>query len=60
MELADFFLTASQAAKKLGVTRVTIWRWGKEGRINGQHIGREMLIPKWEVDVISETKDKKI
>lgn len=59
MELADSLLTASQAAKKLGVTRVIIWRWVKEGRFNGQHVGREMLVPKWEVDVISEAKDKK-
>jgi len=51
MELSDFFLTASQAALQLEVSRITIWRWVKEGKFNAQFIGREALIPKWEVDL---------
>ncbi len=58
MELADYFLTASQAALKLGVSRITIWRWVKEGKFNAQIIGREALIPKWEVDVVKAKSTK--
>jgi len=59
MELAEYFLTASQAALRLGVARITIWRWIKEGRFNVQRIGREAFIPKWEVELIKEAKNTK-
>ena len=52
MELAKYFYTSSQAALKLGVSRVTIWRWVKGGKFTAQIIGREALIPKWEIDLI--------
>jgi excisionase family DNA binding protein len=39
-------------AKLLGVNRITIWRWIKGGKFNVQRVGREVLIPKWEVDII--------
>ena len=62
MELADYFFTVSQAALNLGVSRITIWRWVKEGRLNAQIIGREALIPKWEVDLLNmkTSKTKKV
>ena len=52
MEIVDFFYTEGQVARKLGVSRITIWRWIKEGRFNVQRVGREVLIPKWEVDLL--------
>jgi excisionase family DNA binding protein len=36
----------------LGVDRTTIWRWAKEGRIEIQRVGREVLIPRWEVELL--------
>jgi excisionase family DNA binding protein len=59
MELANYFFTASQAALELSVTRITIWRWTKEGKFNVQRIGRESLIPKWEVELIKRTGQPK-
>ena len=52
MEILDYFYTAGQAAEHLGVNRITIWRWIKSGRFNIQRVGREVLIPKWEVDIL--------
>jgi hypothetical protein len=39
---------------------VTIWRWIKEGRFDVQHVGREVLIPKWEVDLLKSRKLNRI
>ncbi|MCJ7655009.1 MAG: excisionase family DNA-binding protein, partial [Dehalococcoidia bacterium] len=41
-----------QVAKQLNVNRITIWRWIKEGRFDIQRVGREVLIPKWEVELL--------
>lgn len=43
MKINDYFLTACQAATKSGVTRVTICRWLKEEKFNGQRIGKEIF-----------------
>lgn len=57
MKLADFFYTSEEAAKILSVTHVTIWRWAKSNKLNSQHIGGIILIPKWEIDLI-KAKEK--
>lgn len=54
MKIIDFFYTEDQAAKQLNVNRITIWRWIKKGRFNIQRVGREVLIPKWEVELLRE------
>lgn len=54
MEILDYFYTEKQAAELLNVNRITIWRWIKEGRFNIQRVGREILIPKWEIDLVRE------
>ena len=59
MKIAEFFYTSGQAAKLLGVTRITIWRWVKSERFNVQYIGREALIPKWEIDLLKVKKTVK-
>ena len=46
MALGDEYFTISQAAEQVGVTRQTIARWVKEGRLAGERLGRECLIPK--------------
>jgi excisionase family DNA binding protein len=57
MKIVDYFYTAQQATKVLGINRITIWRWMKSGKITFQQVGREVLIPKWEIDLI-KTKRK--
>lgn len=52
MEISEFFYTSGQAAKLLGVTRITVWRWVKANKFNLQYIGKEALISKWEVDLL--------
>ncbi len=52
MEISEYFYTAAQATQVLGVNRITIWRWIKAGKFHIQHVGREVLIPKWEVDLL--------
>lgn len=44
--LADEYVTISQAAKAVNVTRQTISRWVKQGKISAEKIGRETLIEK--------------
>jgi excisionase family DNA binding protein len=50
MALKDEYFTVAQAAKKLGVTRQTVYRWIAEGKIPTEIIGREVLIKKDEVE----------
>lgn len=56
MQIVDYFYTEQQAAKLLGVNRITIWRWIKEGKFSTQQVGREVLIPKWEIDILVQSK----
>jgi excisionase family DNA binding protein len=49
MPLKDQYMTISQAAKHLGVTRQTVSRWINAGDISAEKVGREKLIPKGEV-----------
>lgn len=58
MKIMDYFYTEQEAAGKLGVTRITIWRWIKNGKFDIQKIGGVVLIPKWEVDLIIESKKR--
>ncbi|TRZ93079.1 MAG: DNA-binding protein [Dehalococcoidia bacterium] len=58
MQIADFFHTENQAAKQLNVNRITIWRWIKTGKFDIQRVGREVLVPKWEVEMI-KTRHRK-
>lgn len=52
MEIAEFFYTEGEAAKLLCVSRVTIWKWIKANKFSIQRVGREVLIPKWEVELL--------
>jgi excisionase family DNA binding protein len=59
MKIVDFFYTEDQAAKQLNVNRITIWRWIKEGKFDIQRVGREVLIPKWEVELLRLNKQNR-
>lgn len=43
------FLSTSQAAEMLGVTRITVFRWIKNDTLQAKKIGRNYLIPISEV-----------
>jgi hypothetical protein len=36
---------------------MTVWRWIKQKRFDAQHIGRVVLIPKWQIELIRETRE---
>ena len=44
--IADEYATAAEAAAILGVERQTIARWVKDGKLAGEKVGREVLIPR--------------
>ncbi len=46
MKIADNYFTISQLADAYGVTRQTVSRWIKQGKIKGEKVGREILINK--------------
>jgi predicted site-specific integrase-resolvase len=52
MKIAAHFVTESQAASMLNVNRNTIARWGKEGKLDIQHIGRIGFVPKQQVALL--------
>jgi excisionase family DNA binding protein len=56
MKILEFFYTQGEAAEVLGVTPITVWRWIKEGRLDIERVGREVLIPKWEVELLKVSK----
>ncbi len=56
MQILDYFYKEKQASELLSVNRITIWRWIHNGKFNIQRVGREVLIPKWEVDLIKDGK----
>ena len=58
MKIVDFFYTEGETAEVLGVNRLTVWRWIKAGRFDVQRVGREVLIPKWEVELLKVTARK--
>ena len=46
MAIKNKYLTVSEAARLLGVTRQTISRWMSDKKLRGEKIGREVLINK--------------
>jgi predicted site-specific integrase-resolvase len=63
MQIVDYFYTAQQAAKVLGINRITIWRWMNSNKLHAQHIGSPkrgiVLIPKWEIELLKENVTKR-
>lgn len=53
MALKDEYMTVSQAAKALGVTRQSVSRWIGEGKFTAEKVGRQKLIAKKDIDSFS-------
>jgi excisionase family DNA binding protein len=45
-----------EAASALQVTDVTVWRWIKSGKIRAEPLGRNVFIPKSEVERIKNER----
>lgn len=41
--LPENYLTAEEAAEKLGVTKTTLWRWAKTGYLKKNKVGNKIL-----------------
>jgi excisionase family DNA binding protein len=54
--LADVYATKAEAARLLGVNRLTIYRWVKSGKLKAERIGREVLIRRSDLSRISKRK----
>jgi len=52
--IADQYATKAEAARLLGVSSPTIWRWVKIGKLTAERIGREVLIPREELTTVSK------
>lgn len=49
-KLENLFYTTTQVGEVLGTTRQTISRWTRDGKLSHEKFGREVLVPKWEVE----------
>ena len=49
IELHDY-VNQSRAAEALGISRMTIWQWIKDGKIQAVIIGGARMIPQSEVE----------
>jgi len=45
------------AARELGVTTMTLWRWVRDGKIAAVQLGRYKFIPKSEVERVLKKKE---
>ena len=52
MGIKEDYLTISEAAKEIGVTRQTISRWLKRGELHAEKIGREKVIHRKELSLV--------
>lgn len=52
IKISDFFYTEAEVARIFNVNRVTVWRWIRAGKFDSQKIGHEVIIPKWQVELL--------
>lgn len=50
----DVMLSAEDAAKQLGVTSVTLWRWAREGYLSPTKVGRKNFYWKSNIDKLTK------
>jgi excisionase family DNA binding protein len=56
MSIQDTYVTAGQAAALLSVSKQTVWRWIKLGKLYGEHAGRDVLISRAEVEELARER----
>ena len=42
--ITENYVTKAEAATLLNVNRLTIWRWVRDGKLQAEKVGRELLI----------------
>ncbi len=57
--LSQYYYTLSEAAHHLGISRMTLSRWLKSGKIEAYRVGSERMIPKWEIELLKEQRNRK-
>jgi len=60
MTLKDKYTTISEVATELKVTRQTVSRWLRDGKIETEQVGREKLINRKSLERFLEKKVKEI
>ena len=53
--LTDIYVTKAQAAAILNVDSLTIWRWVKDGKLNAEKVGREVLIRREDLSTVTRS-----
>ena len=56
LELHDF-VNQKRAAETLGISRMTIWQWMKDGKIQAVIVGGLRMIPQSEVERLKQEKN---
>ena len=56
MKIAEFFYTETEVARVLAVSRITIWRWIKQGGFDVQRVGGVVFIPKDGVELVKRRR----
>jgi len=60
MALSDKYYTATEAANELGVTRQTVHRWVKDGTLEAEKVGGNILIEQEEVLRFQQDRMKRL
>jgi len=55
IELRDY-INQTDAAEILGISRMTIWQWMKDGKIQVALVGGQRMIPRSEVERLKQEK----
>lgn len=55
-KLGKYYMNIADAARELGVSRMTIYRWLKAGRMTGDKVGKYILIPRWLLELEKEKR----
>ncbi|MFH1560014.1 MAG: excisionase family DNA-binding protein [Chloroflexota bacterium] len=50
------YFTLGMAAKEIGVHKVTLWRWIRDGKLETYRVGREVLIGKDTVERLKQER----
>jgi len=53
---AEDLLTATRAAEYLGICRMTLWRWVRDGKIKPIHVDRQRFFDIGELRTVKETR----
>ena len=54
--ISDHYVRKAEAARRLGVDRLTIWHWIKAGKLPAEKVGREVLIKVDDLSGITRSK----